>query len=94
LRARWDDPGYAVGDVIARAMGYLDRGTPIAAISAADRVEPVARDLLADIAVVLGGSAGTIGDVHSCAPGQCWPTRGGGADRARAELLGRSRVRG
>lgn len=47
-----DDTGYdAAADVIARTMGYLDKGTPVAAIGAA---EPTARDLLADLAVVLG----------------------------------------
>jgi S-DNA-T family DNA segregation ATPase FtsK/SpoIIIE len=47
-----DDTGYdAAADVIARAMGYLDRATPVAAIGAA---EPAARDLLADLVAVLG----------------------------------------
>jgi DNA segregation ATPase FtsK/SpoIIIE, S-DNA-T family len=48
-----DDTGYdAATDVITRAMAYLDSVTPIAGIAAAPAQQ--ARDLLADLATVLG----------------------------------------
>jgi S-DNA-T family DNA segregation ATPase FtsK/SpoIIIE len=50
-----DDTGYdAAADVIARAMGYLDRATPVAAIGAAEPKPSTVRDLLADLVAVLG----------------------------------------
>jgi DNA segregation ATPase FtsK/SpoIIIE, S-DNA-T family len=59
-----DDTGYdAAADVIVRAMGYLDRATPVAAIGAGEAAAPVVRDLLADLAVVLGDERVPAADV-------------------------------
>ena len=59
-----DDTGYdAAADVIARAMTYLDRATPVAEITAAEPAEPVTRDLLTDLVEVLGSERVPAADV-------------------------------
>ena len=57
-----DDTGYdAAADVIARALTYLDRRTPIAELDAGP--QPVVRDLLADLVAVLGDQRVPVADV-------------------------------
>jgi S-DNA-T family DNA segregation ATPase FtsK/SpoIIIE len=60
-----DDTGYdAATDVIARAMTYLDRSTPVVEIGAATPTpEPATRDLLHDVVEVLGDQRVPAADV-------------------------------